>query len=70
MRVSGGCGTRETIKELTKGLNNDAKPDQYGLVYNLNEPFWLAPWLGGFGGRPLDGTKPTLDSQAMIAALP
>ena len=21
-------------------------PDQYGLVYNLNEPFWLAPWLG------------------------
>ncbi|MGE5572407.1 MAG: extracellular solute-binding protein [Bacteroidota bacterium] len=64
--------TNELIKvgkELTKDLNNDGKPDQYGLVYNLNEPFWLAPWLGGFGGWPLDGTKPTLDSQAMVDTL-
>lgn len=56
-------------KELTKDLNKDGKPDQYGLVYNLNEPFWLAPWLGGFGGWPLDGTKPTLNTQAMIDTL-
>jgi arabinogalactan oligomer/maltooligosaccharide transport system substrate-binding protein len=45
----------------------------YGLVYNLNEPFWLIPWLSGFGGWPLDMTTdpitPTLDSTAMISAL-
>lgn len=56
-------------KELTKDLDKDGKPDQYGLVYNLNEPFWLAPWLGGFGGWPLDGTKPTLNTTAMVDCL-
>ncbi|MDI7247852.1 MAG: extracellular solute-binding protein [Bacillota bacterium] len=56
-------------KELTKDLDKDGKPDQYGLVYNLNEPFWLAPWLGGFGGWPLDGTKPTLNTPAMVDCL-
>ncbi|MEA4884172.1 MAG: extracellular solute-binding protein [Clostridia bacterium] len=56
-------------KELTRDLNKDGKPDQYGLVYNLNEPFFFAPWLGGFGGWPLDGTKPTLGTQAMVDAL-
>lgn len=49
-------------KELTTG-------DQYGLVFNLNEPFWLAPWLGGFGGWPLDGNTPTLNTEAMVNAL-
>jgi len=44
-------------------------PHQYGLVYNLNEPFFFAPWLGGFGGWPLDGTKPTLNTPAMVNAL-
>ena len=43
--------------------------DQCGLVYNLNEPFFFAPWLGGFGGWPLDGTKPTLNTPAMVNAL-
>lgn len=56
-------------KELTRDLDKDGKFDQYGLVYNLNEPFWLAPWLGGFGGWPLDGTKPTLGTQATVDAL-
>jgi arabinogalactan oligomer/maltooligosaccharide transport system substrate-binding protein len=23
----------------------------YPLVYNQTEPFWLVPWLGGYGGR-------------------
>ncbi len=59
----------KAAKGLTRDLNNDGMPDQYGLVYNLNEPFWLAPWLGGFGGWPLDGTKPMLNSQAMIDTL-
>jgi arabinogalactan oligomer/maltooligosaccharide transport system substrate-binding protein len=56
-------------KELTKDLDGDGKPDQYGLVYNLNEPFFFAPWIGGFGGWPLDGTEPTLNTPAMVDAL-
>ncbi|MBE3598552.1 MAG: extracellular solute-binding protein [Limnochordaceae bacterium] len=56
-------------KKLTKDTNGDGKPDVYGLVYNLNEPFWLAPWLGGFGGWPLDGTTPTLGTKATAEAL-
>lgn len=59
----------KVAKSLTKDTNKDGKPDQYGFVYNLNEPFWLAPWLGGFGGWPLDGRKATLDSKAMVEAL-
>jgi arabinogalactan oligomer/maltooligosaccharide transport system substrate-binding protein len=51
-------------EELTSG-------DQYGLVYNQTEPFWLVPWLGGFGGAVFaeDGTTPTLDTQAMVDTL-
>ncbi|MBI9100547.1 MAG: extracellular solute-binding protein [Spirochaetaceae bacterium] len=51
-------------KAATKGEN-------YGLVYNLGEAFWLAPWLGGFGGSVFaeDGVTPTLDTPAMINTL-
>ena len=45
--------------------------DQYGLVYNQTEPFWLVPWLGGFEGAVFaeDGVTPTLDTQAMVDTL-
>jgi len=51
-------------QELTVG-------DQYGLVYNQTEPFWLVPWLGGFGGAVFaeDGKTPTLDTPEMVATL-
>jgi arabinogalactan oligomer/maltooligosaccharide transport system substrate-binding protein len=51
-------------QELTSG-------DQYGLVFNQVEPFWLVPWLGGFGGAVFaeDGSTPTLDTQEMIDTL-
>ncbi|HET7087550.1 MAG TPA: extracellular solute-binding protein [Anaerolineae bacterium] len=51
-------------KELTSG-------DVYGLVYNATEPFWLVPWLGGFGGVVFadDGKTPTLNTPEMIATL-
>jgi arabinogalactan oligomer/maltooligosaccharide transport system substrate-binding protein len=51
-------------KELTSG-------DVYGLVYNATEPFWLVPWLGGFGGEVFadDGKTPTLNTPEMIATL-
>ncbi len=45
--------------------------DVFGLVYNMTEPFWLVPWLGGFGGKVFadDGLTPTLNTQAMINTL-
>ena len=51
-------------KELTHG-------DQYGLVWNQTEPFWLVPWLGGFGGKVFaaDGKTPTLNTPQMVATL-
>jgi len=54
----------ETAQKLTTG-------DVYGLAYNLGEAFWLAPWLGGFGGSVFaeDGVTPNLDSPEMIATL-
>ena len=43
----------------------------YGLVFNQTEPFWLVPWLGGFGGSVFaeDGYTPTLNTKAMIDTL-
>lgn len=43
----------------------------YGLVWNQTEPFWLVPWLGGFGGKVFaeDGVTPTLDTPEMLATL-
>ncbi len=43
----------------------------YGLVYNQIEPFWLVPWLGGFGGQVFaeDGVTPTLNTSAMVDTL-
>lgn len=45
--------------------------DVYGLVWNQTEPFWLVPWLGGFGGQVFadDGVTPTLNTPEMVATL-
>ena len=52
-------------KELTKDLDGDGKTDQFGLVWNFTEPFFYAPWLGGFGGWLIDeNNQPTLDTEA------
>ncbi|MFA6029579.1 MAG: extracellular solute-binding protein [Elusimicrobiota bacterium] len=47
----------------------DARTVQHCLAFFLNEPFWLAPWLGAFGGWPIDGRTPTLDTPAMRRTL-
>lgn len=54
----------EIAQSLTDG-------ETYGLVYNDTEPFWLVPWLGGFGGRVFaaDGVTPNLNTPEMIATL-
>ncbi len=51
-------------QELTHG-------DQYGLVYNETEPFFIAPWWGGFGESVFaaDGVTPTLNTEAMVNTL-
>jgi maltose-binding protein MalE len=57
-------------KELTVDKDGDGFPDQYGLVFNFNEPFWLAPFLNGFGGWVMDEQfRPTLDTPAMRGTL-
>lgn len=48
------CGTR--AKQLK--LKNC-------MAFDMGEPFFMVPWLAGFGGWPIDGRKPTLDTQAM-----
>lgn len=59
--------TDELIK-VGQELTGDG---MYGLVFNQTEPFWLVPWLGGFGGSVFaeDGYTPTLDTQAMVDTL-
>lgn len=59
--------TTDALIEMAKELHVG---DQWGFAYNLNEPFWLAPWMGGFGGWPLDeNDQPTLGDQAVADAL-
>lgn len=45
------------------------KKFSYCLAFDGGEPFWLMPWLGSFGGWPLDNRKPTLNTTAMIETL-
>jgi len=59
----------DQLISMAQSLTDKSK-NQYGLAFNENEAFWLMPWLGGFGGAVFDsGTKPTLNTQAMIDAL-
>jgi arabinogalactan oligomer/maltooligosaccharide transport system substrate-binding protein len=48
-----------------------SKNGNYAIVWNQTEPFWLVPWLGGFGGQVFakDGRTPTLNTKAMVGAL-
>lgn len=57
----------ETTEELVAMGQELTTGDQYGLVYNATEPFWLVPWLGGFDGTVFseDGSEATLDTPAM-----
>jgi arabinogalactan oligomer/maltooligosaccharide transport system substrate-binding protein len=54
--------------QISKDL---AASGKQGFAYNLNESFWLVPWLGGFGGKVFDdtGKKPTLNTDAMKKTL-
>lgn len=45
--------------------------NQYALVYNQTDPWWLVPWLGGFDGSVFaeDGRTPTLETPEMVRTL-
>ena len=55
---------------MAKAQTNEAAGN-WGLVYNTQEPFWLAPFLGGFGGWVLDPATdmPTLNTPEMVKTL-
>ncbi len=61
----------KTTDELLAKGKELSKDGQYGLVWNQIEPFWMAPWLGGFGGNVFaeDGKTPTLNTPEMINTL-
>lgn len=59
--------TSEEFVALAKKLT---KPGQYGFAMETTEPYWLAPFLAGFGGWVMDEKhEPTLDTPAMVQAL-
>ena len=60
--------TTDELISMGKTLTTGGK---YALVWNQTEPFWLVPWLGGFGGEVFakDGRTPTLDTPAMVNTL-
>lgn len=59
--------THEDFLKIAKAQTKDGV---YGFSMNTMEPYWLAPFLGGFGGWVMDANhQPTLDSPAMQQAL-
>lgn len=61
--------TWDELIQVAQSVQKSNK-DVYGLVYFLNEPFWLIPFYGGYGGRVMDeSNQPTLDNEAMRKAL-
>ncbi|HPF36555.1 MAG TPA: extracellular solute-binding protein [Candidatus Krumholzibacteria bacterium] len=60
----------EQLKRLTVDADGDGRPEVYGVVFDRVEPFFLVPWLGGFGGWVMDqDAAPTLDTPGVIQAL-
>lgn len=65
--VSAPPATSEEFVALAKKLTHGG---QYGFVMETTEPYWLAPFLAGFGGWVMDArNQPSLDSPAMRRAL-
>ncbi len=60
----------EFAKKLTKDVDGDGRPDQYGLAWNYTEPYFFIPFMTGFGGWVMteEGT-PTIDSRGTVDGL-
>ncbi|MBI4655696.1 MAG: extracellular solute-binding protein [Elusimicrobia bacterium] len=61
----------QNTEELFRYCGSEAKKYKldYCIAFDMGEPFWLMPWLGAFGGWPLNNKAPTLDTPAMKNAL-
>jgi arabinogalactan oligomer/maltooligosaccharide transport system substrate-binding protein len=61
----------DTDAMIAVAHENSNPPDSYGILYRLDESFWLVPWLGGFGASVFadDGVTPTLNTPEVQAAL-
>lgn len=56
-------------REFAKDENGDGKPDRYALAWNYTEPFFVIPFIGGYGGWIMDErNQPTLDTPAVVKA--
>jgi maltose-binding protein MalE len=59
-----------THDEFLRTARAQTKDGVYGFAMNLMEPYWLVPFLAGYGGWVMDdGRRPTLDTPAMREAL-
>jgi arabinogalactan oligomer / maltooligosaccharide transport system substrate-binding protein len=65
--------TRELFKICDRVIKNTNKtnPNRKMTCFEINqsEPFWLMPVLTSFGGWPMQGQKPTLNTEAMVKSL-
>lgn len=56
-------------KKLTQDLNGDGNPDRYALAWNYTEPYFVVPFIGGYGGWIMDEhNQPTLNTQSVVKA--
>jgi arabinogalactan oligomer / maltooligosaccharide transport system substrate-binding protein len=59
-----------TTDELLSQARRLAAAGKVGLAWNQTDPYWLVPWLHGFGGAlATPGGSPTLSTPAMASAL-
>jgi arabinogalactan oligomer/maltooligosaccharide transport system substrate-binding protein len=57
--------TWDDLISVAKGFTGDVQ----GFAYNLNEPFWFLPFVGGFGGQVFDADGNfVMDTQAWTDA--
>ncbi|MCE9628222.1 MAG: extracellular solute-binding protein [Candidatus Eisenbacteria bacterium] len=59
-----------THAEFLAAAKAQTKDGRYGFAMNVAEPYWLAPFLAGYGGWVMDAQgEPSLDTPAMRDAL-
>ncbi|MDZ7261720.1 MAG: extracellular solute-binding protein [candidate division KSB1 bacterium] len=59
----------EMGKTLTRDVDGDGKADRYALAWNYIEPFFVIPFIGGYGGWIMnDSLQPTLNTEAVVQA--
>lgn len=71
------CYNKALVKEAPRDAaeflaiaKQQTKDGHYGFAMNVAEPYWLAPFLAGYGGWVMDAAhQPTLDTAPMRDAL-